>query len=136
MVTHWNFLSSDTIPRPLDVVWCAWPDHQILEPNIKQRPCLVRSLMFNRENETYAVEVSYGTSVFTKAYPYNLYVTQIDDMMEAGLRIATRFDLTLIKKLPWASDFFTIRERDGVGPIIGHLSDNSREQLEIVKPRN
>ena len=131
----WTYFPLRTIPRPLDVVWCRFPLDEvgIGTPGSKTCPALVRGVLLNQGHTRAFVEVTYGTSRRTAAeYPLDLHITASAEMAEAGLSRATCFALDRVVLLPWCREFFTKRD-DGVGPIIGHLSQTSIMQLEALK---
>lgn len=131
MVEDFYFLPEETAPKPFDVVWCHFPYFEFPdEPGPKARPGLVRSVAKHPETGALAVEVVYGSTKMNKP-GFHLYVTQPNDVIEAGLKFPTRFDLSKIKRLHWAAEFFTIDD-NGNGPIIGRLSNNSKSQLAYL----
>lgn len=133
----WTYFPKTPSPKSLDIVWCHFPEHpytEPLSPGLKPRPGLVRSVAAHPETGQLAVEVAYGTSKMNRVVYGNLFITQIADMKAAGLQIATRFDLSTVKRLPWAAEFFTPRN-DGKGSIIGHLSPESQRYLKLLRAK-
>lgn len=130
---EWDFYSHRQAPGALDIVWCHFPiveqpDH----PGPKPRPALVRRV-FNKEGRVY-LEVCYGTSNLSKYSNRDLYVANLNDMIEAGLYQATVFHLDRTVTLPWSKEWFTT-QKDGRGPIVGSLSARSREYLKKLVGR-
>ena len=105
-----------------------------LKPSPKSRPGLIRQILRNPHTGKIAVEVVYGTSVLKldRDIPHQLVISQRRDLDEAGLRKATRFDLTHTKILPWCREFFG-ELRPGDGSIIGRLSAFKRLDLNEMK---
>lgn len=130
----WSFLSLNTLPRPLDIVWCRFPiDELPKKPGPKPRPGLVRGLGLHKDGRRALVEVSYGSSKKAPAdFPHDLHICNTSEMNEAGLPQATCFVLDRCLWLPWASEFFERRE-DGTGPVIGRLPPTAVMQLEALK---
>jgi len=91
------------------------------------------------------VQVVYGTSKLkTQTRPNDFFVVNYQEMYEAGLHEATRFDLDRILWLPWSEEFFAPISADYSSPVIGHLSERMTRLLGHVlsehqvrkKPRN
>ncbi len=126
----WTFYPHRTAPGALDVVWCHFP---LVEfpgvPGPKPRPALVRQV-YNRNGEVY-LEVCYGTSQATKYSDLDLYVANMNDMVDAGLFQATIFQLRRTVTLPWSEEWFK-KQSDGNGPIIGSLNARCREYLRLL----
>jgi hypothetical protein len=79
------------------------------------------------------VHIIYGTSKLKlDTRPLDLIVSNYQDMHDAGLYQATRFDLDLHLWAPWAEEFFSPPSAKYHNPAIGHLSANSRELLGII----
>jgi hypothetical protein len=122
-----------TIPTALDVVWCRfpqdeWPD----KPGPKERPALVRAVGLYDKQTKAAVEVTYGTSKITSAHILDLQICNCEEMAASGLYQATAFVLDRTILLPWAQEFFAVR--DGYKtPIVGHLPASAVAQLEALK---
>lgn len=132
---RWTYFSLQTVPRPLDIVWCRYPFDEFgpEQPGPKSRPGLVRSILLNRGHTRAFVEVTYGTSRRTVAdAPLDLHVSNTVEMAEAGLQRSTCFVLDRTVVVPWCREFFGKRD-DGRGPVIGRLSQTSVMQLEALK---
>lgn len=123
-----------TIPKPLDIVWCRFPEAENPnKPGPKSRPGLVRSLALNKDQTKAIVEVTYGT---TKLKSINraldLHIQNLSCIEACGLERATRFDLDRIIWMPWTKEYF--EPAPGyTRAIIGHLDPNSLMQLEALK---
>ncbi len=128
----WAYYPVTTLPAALTVVWCRFPDHLDLgKPGPKERPALVAETGIT-ENDEPVVHVIYGTSKLKLGKRrFDFYVTNYQDMHDAGLFQATRFDLDLHLWLPWAEEFFIPPSAKYENPAIGSLSENSRELLGI-----
>ena len=95
----------------------------------------MRRVLRDRKTGDIAVEVAFGTSnlKLDRHLPHQLIVSHRNDLREAGLAVPTRFDLTLVKILPWAGEFFA-PPRSGAGAIIGRLSAVNRlDLIELQK---
>lgn len=123
-----------TLPSPLDVVWCRFPEDEMpKKPGPKPRPGLVRSVRLSKDHTWGAVEVTYGTSKRNPFdHPLELHIANSSDLDKIGLPQATCFVLARTVLLPWGPDFFCKRE-DGTGPVIGHLTPTALMQLESLK---
>lgn len=123
-----------TIPKPLDIVWCRFP--QVEKPNVpgpKSRPGLVRSLALNKSQTRAIVEVTYGTSKLKGLdRQLDLHIQNLSCIEACGLERATRFDLDRVIWVPWAEEYFA--PPPGYSrTIIGSLDPNSMMQLEALK---
>jgi hypothetical protein len=121
-----------TLPAPLDVVLCHFPeDLKLQEPAIKKRPGLIIKTATSEPDFKPEVQVVYGTSrLKMSSRRLDLIVMNYQEMFEAGLHKATRFDLDQILWLPWAEEFFTKFEHHSYhSPVVGHLGDHSRRLL-------
>ena len=132
---RWTFYPLLKLPAPLDVVWCRFPLEEagLAVPGPKARPALVRSVLLTKDHQRAYLEVTYGTSKRRESErPLDLHICNLSEMDAAGLPQATCFVLARTVRLPWAHEFFTIRD-DGTGPIIGHLPPSALMQLEALK---
>jgi hypothetical protein len=133
----WHYYSIHSIPRPLDIVWCHFPEfqHDPSKPGPKPRPALVRAVRLNSERTRAEVEVTYGTSR-TKSFerPYDLIIANAEDRIAMGLPQATRFDLDLTIWLPWAEEWFKSRSH-GQSAVIGSLTPKYRQMLAELTGR-
>jgi hypothetical protein len=133
--TGWSYYPLHTIPRPLDIVWCRFPQYGMstTKPGPKPRPGLVRAVLLNREHTKAAIEVCYGTSQLKKdRFPLDLFIENAAQLNLLGLPQATRFEIDRTLQLPWAKEFF--EPRDGAKtPIIGRLTQDEVAQLETLK---
>ena len=127
----WNFYPAHTAPTALDIVWCRFPFVEDPEnPAPKPRPCLVRSSRRNKKGHFF-VEVAFGTSNTRSYSNADLFVGNLADMNEMGLPQATVFQLGRTKVLPWADEWFPVRE-DCQTPIVGHLNARLEEYLRLL----
>ena len=95
----------------------------------KARPALVRRTL--RKDDRVSLEITYGTSIRKRYSSRDLYIANLNDMIDAGLAQATLFLLDRTIILPWAEEWFSKRD-DGTGPVIGHLNSDSREHLRHI----
>ena len=126
----WTYYPVHLAPAALAVVWCHFPLVETPEtPPPKARPALVRRKL--RKNDKIALEVTYGTSNPERYSGRDLYIANLNDMIDAGLAQATLFLLGRTIILPWAEEWFSKRH-DGTGPVIGHLNSHSRGHLHHI----
>ena len=128
----WTYYPVSTLPAPLDIVLCRFPQSlNLQEPGPKNRPGLIVQTAISEQGFKPEVRVVYGTSVLKRdRRPNDLFVLNYQEMYEAGLHQATRFDLDQILWLPWAEEFFvTPNVRNYHSPVIGHLPENSARLL-------
>ena len=130
----WSYCPASTTPNALDIVWCRFPESSELKPGPKPRPALVKRVLKDPKTGTYAVEVIFGTGTLKPGLQNQLVVSHYRDLEEGGLSKATRFDLELTKKLPWAKEFF-VEIHPGDGPIIGRLSAVCRLDLLEIRAK-
>lgn len=127
---QWTYYPFHTAPAALAVVWCHFRLIEAPEtPAPKARPSLVRRVL--RKDDNISLEVSYGTSNPERYSDRDLYVANLNDMIDAGLPQATFFLLGRTIILPWAEEWFSKRD-DGSGPVIGHLNTRSQEYLRLI----
>jgi hypothetical protein len=133
MAGEWTYYPVSTLPGALDVVWCHFPTHlDLSKPGPKPRPALVAETAVT-ENDEPMVHAIYGTSKLKHdTRPLDFFVSNYQDMHDAGLYQATRFDMGLHIWMPWAEEFFTPPSSQYKNPAIGNLSANSRELLGII----
>ena len=96
-------------PRPGDIVWCHFPQDNLLAPGPKARPALV--VKVGEIDGKPAVAVAYGTSQRVEAlYPGEFAITRTDreafDL--AGLSFDTKFDLSNVVELPYTTRWFAV----------------------------
>jgi hypothetical protein len=123
-----------TIPKPLDIVWCRFPQAEKPKvPGPKSRPGLVRSLALNKNQTKAVIEVTYGTSKLKGLdRRLDLHIQNLSCIEACGLERATRFDLDRTIWMPWAEEYFA--PPPGYSrTIIGSLDPNSMMQLEALK---
>lgn len=132
-----KFYPVETHPRSLDIVWCKFPSNENPKrPGPKSRPALVRSVVLAASHTQAWVEVVYGTSRATKqSHPNDLHIVKSAEIDKCGLLKVTCFVLDRTALLPWSPEYFVKRPDDGVGPIVGHLSEDRRQRLETLKRR-
>ena len=127
---NWTFYPAHDAPTALDVVWCRFPFVEDLNnPAPKARPGLVRRVV-RKEGQLF-VEVSFGTSNRKKYSDHDLYIANLQDMIDAGLPQATVFVLDRTAVIPWAKEWCAKRE-DGTGPVVGRLNARCREYLRHI----
>lgn len=128
-----NYYPVHTMPRPLDVVWCAFPEDEYPnKPGPKPRPALVRAVFLFAQQTRVVIEVTYGTSKISRLHQLDLIIANNEEMAAAGLPQATGFRLSRTIKLPWAAEYFYPREGCKT-PIVGHLEQRTQMQLETLK---
>jgi len=107
--THTPF-AEETLPAPLDIVWCRFPFEESPRTPGKPRPALVFSTQEMDEGD-YSVQIAYGTSrLKTESRPLDFVVSNLAAMHACGLPQATRFDLDRLRFLPWSAEFFFSRD--------------------------
>ncbi|WP_156389145.1 type II toxin-antitoxin system PemK/MazF family toxin [Brevundimonas sp. Root1423] len=113
-----------TIPAPLSIVWCAFPDHIApKKPGPKNRPALVLSVRFadNPPEQRHVVRVIYGTSKLkSDNRPYDFSIENYGTRLICRLPQATRFDLDQVLWLPWAKPYFVARDNHDT-PVVSVL---------------
>jgi hypothetical protein len=128
----WSYFPASTLPAPLDIVLCRFPDHLDLgKPGPKRRPGLIIQTAISETGLRGEVRVVYGSTNLKSFKRQNdLYVVNYKEMYEAGLHKATRFDLDKVLWLPWADEFFEKPQHIHYqSPVIGHLPENSYRLL-------
>ncbi len=122
----WSFLSIQSLPLPLDIIWCNFPFQENPEsPGPKSRPGLVRQTMA-KDGRPY-VEVCYGTSKYKKYPACSLIIANLTDLVEIGLPQATVFNLEKTAIIPWSKEW--VGHLDGRGPSLGKLNQTNIERL-------
>lgn len=111
-MSAWKYYPVSTLPAPFDIVWCRFPDHLDLgNPGPKSRPALVLTTAISENGMTPEVQAIYGTSKLKKdTRRHDFFVTNYQEMYDAGLHQATRFDLDQILWLPWSEEFFKAKK--------------------------
>jgi hypothetical protein len=113
-----------TVPAPLSIVWCAFPDHISPEkPGPKERPALVLKVRYavDPPDGRFLVRVVYGTSkIKSNKRPYDFSIENFGTRLLCRLPQGTRFDLDQVVWLPWAKPYFVPREND-LTPVISVL---------------
>lgn len=130
----WAFYGVVTLPSSLDIVWCRFPeDAEVVKPEPKPRPALVRTVLLGKGHQRAWIEVSYGTSKLKEdSRLLDLIIRNATEMAAMGLPQAIRFDLDSTVVLPWAKEFFVARPGYST-PIIGHMTQSACMQLETLK---
>ncbi len=67
--------------------------------------------------------------------PFDLHIYKSLEIDKCGLLRNTCFVLERVARLPWAPDYFCVRKDDGVGPIVGRLSENRIKRLRYLTKR-
>lgn len=123
---------SGTIPAPLSIVWCAFPDHIAPEkPGPKNRPALVLSVRYASDppDGTHLVKVVYGTSnLKTGQRPHDFIIGNFATRLICRLPQATRFDLDQVVWLPWAEPYFVARPGQQT-PVISVLPMSEQQEF-------
>jgi hypothetical protein len=113
-----------TIPAPMSIVWCAFPDHVNPErPGPKERPALVLKVRYADDppQDRFVVRVVYGTSRLKSAErPFDFAIANYGMRRLCRLPQGTRFDLDQVVWLPWAKPYFIAREGDST-PVVSVL---------------
>jgi len=130
----WTYLPVSTIPSALDIVWCNFPTTEDPRlPSATPHPGLIRSVVLNKSHDKALVEITFGTSKLKiEERPLDLIIQNSASLDHCGLPKATRFDLDRTVTLPWAEEFFVVREGYN-SRIIGSLDNDTRMQLEALK---
>lgn len=104
----WNFFDISTLPRKYDIVWVMFPVGEDGLPGPKLRPALVRATMQDKPGTRGGVVISYGTTKLKLGIrdKLDLVIQNAGQLSRLGLPAATRFDLDLISRVPWAEEFF------------------------------
>lgn len=116
------------LPEPGDIVWGNFPEDSREDPGPKPRPCLVISV--SKTGNDYQITVASGTSKkLDKLYTGDVSITERlnkEAYQYAGLKLDTKFQLSVMKKLPWNDHFFGVRadKRFGDSPKIGKLHES------------
>lgn len=130
--TELEWWAPGTIPAPLSIVWCAFPDHIAPEkPGPKKRPALVLKVRYadNPPQDRFVVQVIYGTSKLkTSVRPFDFVIGNYVNRLLCRLPQATRFDLDQVVWLPWARPFFVEREGEAT-PVISVLPRKIQEDF-------
>lgn len=123
---------SGTIPAPLSIVWCAFPDHIFPEkPGPKNRPALVLAVRYAADppDGRHLVRVVYGTSKLkSDTRPYDFAICNYGTRLVCRLPQGTRFDLDQVVWLPWAEPYFQPREGDDT-PVISVLPHSVQQDF-------
>jgi hypothetical protein len=133
-LVQWTYLPLHTIPRPLDIVWCKFPELPSKPgvPGPKLRPGLIHTVELDVDYTIARVSVCYGTSKLKKTkYPFDLFVENASQLTLLGLSQATRFEIDRLVWIPWAAEWF--ESKDGKTPIIGRLSALEIGQLTALR---
>lgn len=131
----WSYYPASTLPAPLDIVLCLFPEHLDLgKPGPERRPGLIIKTAISETGLRGEVYVMYGTTrLKSDQRPDDLFVQNYQEMYEAGLHKATRFDLDKVLWLPWAAEFFGKPDHPHYySPVIGHLPENSTRLLYFL----
>jgi hypothetical protein len=126
----WNFFDISTLPRKYDIVWVLFPVDQESLPGPKLRPALVRATLKSASGERGGVVISYGTTKLKLGVrdKIDLVIQNAGQLGRLGLPAATRFDLDLMSRVPWAEEFFCTPPHSN-DICTGHLDDEQIERL-------
>ncbi|WP_164634681.1 hypothetical protein [Rhodopseudomonas sp. BR0G17] len=125
-----HYFDPSTLPRRYDIVWCRFPLDDSGVPGNKLRPTIVRAVMRDTESSRSAVVVSYGTKRLKLGYRdgVDLVIQNSEQLDRLGLTMATRFDLDVLQRLPWAEEFFAPPPHNSQ-IITGCLNDDQIERF-------
>jgi hypothetical protein len=123
-----HYYDPSTLPPRYAIAWCRFPLDDTGKPGKKLRPTLVRATARDTESRRSAVVVSYGTKTLKLGYRdrVDLVIQNAVQLDRLGLTMATRFDLDLLQRVPWAEEFFAPPPH-AQGIVTGVLNE---EQLE------
>lgn len=123
---------SGTIPAPLSIVWCAFPDHIAPDkPGPKNRPALVLSVRYANDapDGRHLVRVVYGTSKLkSDTRPFDFAICNFGTRLVCRLPQGTRFDLDQVLWLPWAKPYFVARPGNET-PVISVLPPSVQQDF-------
>jgi hypothetical protein len=110
-------------PGAYDIVTAYFPETNPRPGETRLRPCLVTQVQQNRETESYACAVVFGTKQLklTRRGHLDIIIQNHEDIIAFGLGMATRFDLDSPVRLPWSTQFFGCWSGRR-SPVIGHLT--------------
>jgi hypothetical protein len=126
-----------SIPAPLSIVWCNFPEIESLgRPGPKSRPALVFKVRYLTAPpcSRFVVLAAFGTSV-TKVVerPFDFQIGNAMLLNMLRLPQATRFDLDRVLWLPWAKPFFCPREENRYAtPVMSVLPVEQRGLLQYT----
>ena len=127
-----EFWEPGTVPAPLSIVWCSFPDHlHPDQPGPKQRPALVLSARYacTPPDGRMVVRVVYGTSKLkSDKRPHDFTIENYGSRLICRLPQATRFDLDQVLWLPWARPFFVTRGEDPT-PVISVMPKSIQQDF-------
>lgn len=130
--SEWDWWPSGTIPAPLSIVWCNFPNHVVRDkPGPKQRPALVLSVRYADDPPAgrHLVRVIYGTSnLKSDKRPYDFVIANFATRLICRLPQATRFDLDQVVWLPWCKEFFAARPGHET-PVISVLPMSEQQEF-------
>lgn len=77
--------------------------------------------------------VAYCTKQVDRVDEASFVIEDPEELSECGLYEPTLVMPTLLKGLPWSPSLFMRRQRDNIGPIIGHAPKATRRRtLQIM----
>ncbi|MDH2402409.1 hypothetical protein QCM77_20940 [Bradyrhizobium sp. SSUT18] len=128
-----QYYNPSTLPARYAIAWCRFPLDQSGRPGKKLRPTLVRAISRDTESKRSALVVSYGTKKLKLGYrdKVDLVIQNAAQIERLGLTMATRFDLDLLLRVPWAVEFFAPPPH-AEDIVTGSLND---EQIERFKKK-
>jgi hypothetical protein len=133
--TGWSHYPIHTIPHPLDIVWCKFPElpQNPSVPGPKLRPGIVHTVQLDPDYTIARIRVCYGTSKLKKfKYPNDLFVENAAQLTLLGLTQATRFEIDRLVWVPWASEWFEPKDGSKT-PVIGRLTALEIGQLSALQ---
>lgn len=125
----------DSLPDPMDVVWCFFPYHEKRGvPATKPHPALVFETSEFLDGR-FAVRVAFGTSAKKPRFDDGTHfkVSNYNALHLAGLNRVTTFDLGRVKYLPWTSRWFASPDPSKyASPKIGSIEADGQAILRAI----
>lgn len=78
--------------------------------------------------------VAYCTTQVDRIDEASCVIEDPEELFECGLYDPTLVMPTLLKGLPWSPSVFMRRQRDDIGPIIGHAPEAIRRRTLQIMP--
>lgn len=142
----WKYHSLTALPKRGDIVTCLWPYREDRgRPGSYVRLALVREREARIDPDTHE---EFGVLTFSKITgvfdpnnlnPYDLYITDWQEVREVGLHKPSRFSLDPQDKrqAPWCHEYFAPQPHViNRGIVIGRLSDRHMQMIaERLKMR-
>ena len=125
----------DEVPLPLkwNFVWCSFPHAETpFKPGPYFRPGLVRNsgfLQTRTGQEIPFVSVVYCTKQIDLLDADSFVIDNPAHLRQCGLFLETLVVTNRMIRLPWSPSFFTRRQRDNKGPVVGQLPDELKPKV-------